>query len=107
MIDMTRWPDLPPDLPSHRRTLLLSLLATIAGGVIGWSLLFAGLGFWGLALGAAIALLIMVGIVRSDSSQGLSQLAGHGIAFVLLTWPLLWIAMGYVRYLLTGQSLGD
>ena len=47
----------------------------------------------------------MVGIVRSDSSQGLSQLAGYGIAFVLLTWPLLWIAVGYVRYLLTGQSL--
>jgi len=59
--------------------------------------LFAGLGFWGLVVGAATALLIMVGIVRSDSSQGLSQLTGYGIAFVLLTWPLLWIAVGRWR----------
>jgi hypothetical protein len=29
-----------------------------------------------------------------------------GFAFVLLTWPLLWLVVGYIRYLITGQTLG-
>lgn len=107
IIGVTQWPNLQPDFASPRRTVLLSLVSAIAGGVIGWSLVFAGLGFWGLALGAATALLIMVAVARFDSSQALSSLAAHGIAFVLLTWPFLWIVVGLVRYWLTGQSLGD
>jgi hypothetical protein len=29
-----------------------------------------------------------------------------GVAFVLLTWPALWLVVGYVRYLVTGETLG-
>jgi hypothetical protein len=29
-----------------------------------------------------------------------------GFAFVLVTRPLLWLVVGYVRYLITGQTLG-
>jgi Ca2+/H+ antiporter len=32
-----------------------------------------------------------------------SVLAAYGLAFVLLTWPTLWL----VRYAITGQTLGD
>ena len=32
--------------------------------------------------------------------------AGYGLAFALLTWPLLWLPVGYVRYLITGEALG-
>jgi hypothetical protein len=27
-------------------------------------------------------------------------------AFVLLTWPLLWRVVGYIRYQINGQELG-
>jgi hypothetical protein len=29
------------------------------------------------------------------------------LALMLLSWPVLWIAVGYVRYALTGKSLGS
>lgn len=38
---------------------------------------------------------------------GLFAMVGYGMAFVLLTWPVLWVVVGYVRYLITGRALGD
>jgi hypothetical protein len=34
-------------------------------------------------------------------------MAAFGFAFILLTWPLLWLLVGYIRYAITGESLGD
>jgi hypothetical protein len=36
----------------------------------------------------------------------LGTMLGYGLAFALLTWPLLWLVVGYVRYVITGQPLG-
>jgi hypothetical protein len=32
---------------------------------------------------------------------------GYAFAFAVLTWPVLYLVVGYARYLLTGQSLGN
>jgi hypothetical protein len=31
----------------------------------------------------------------------------YAFAWVLVSWPVLYVVAGYVRYLLTGQALGD
>jgi hypothetical protein len=28
-------------------------------------------------------------------------------AFVILMWPIMWLAVGYANHLLTGQTLGE
>jgi len=83
------------------------LVSVIVGGVIGWVLVFEGLGVWGLAAGVAIAAVTMTVVSRLDRSQAISVLLVYGIAFGLLMWPMLWFAVGLVRYWITGQSLGD
>ncbi len=100
---VTQRPDLQP-----RPAALVSLGLTVAGGLLGWSLVFVGLGLWGLPVGAAVGVLLMVAVGRRDASQDrLFAMVGYGMAFVLLTWPVLWVVVGYVRYLITGQALGD
>jgi hypothetical protein len=34
-------------------------------------------------------------------------MAADALAFILLTWPLLWLLVGYIRHAITGESLGD
>jgi hypothetical protein len=37
----------------------------------------------------------------------LSVMAAYGLAFALLTWPIIWLVVGLVRYTIAGQTLGD
>jgi hypothetical protein len=83
-------------------------MAAVLGGLLGWIGAFAGLGAWGLALGAAATMAIVAVLARSSMARHpLGFMAGHGFAFVLLTWPVLWLVVGYARYVITGQALGN
>lgn len=85
----------------------MALAGALAGGVIGWILAFVGLGPWGLVLGLAVtAVVVRVLAVRANGRPRVSLLAAYAFAFVLLTWPPLWLLVGFVRYAITGQSLG-
>jgi hypothetical protein len=46
--------------------------------------------------------LLVAGVARGR----LGAMLAFGCAFVLLTWPLLWLVIGSIRYLITGQTLG-
>ncbi len=83
-------------------------MAALLGGFVGWSLAFAGLGVSGLFLG----FLAMVGVLwlaadRSALRRHFGLMLGFAIAFVLLTWPILWVGIGYLRFLITGEALGN
>jgi|GEM_PF-4329301 len=87
------------------RVIALTLAVVVGGGAVGWTAAFAGLGTWGLLIG-----LVLTGILalwlgeRHRHAVGL--IGGFGLAFLLLTWfPLLWIVVGYVRYVLTGEPI--
>ncbi len=85
-----------------------SLGLTVAGGLLGGSLVFVSLGLWGLLVGAAVVVLLTVAVGRRAAGHDrLFAMVGYGMAFVLLTWPVLWVVVGYVRYLITGRALGD
>lgn len=86
-----------------RREPVLALLASIVGGAAGAAAFFAGLGFWGLAVGAALTITLMALTAHLDPFQPFWPLVGWGLAFATLTWPLLWI--GYA--VLTGHRLGS
>jgi hypothetical protein len=76
--------------------------------LLGWITAFSGLQAWGLLLGA-VTVLGLVGIYasRDPSRPSLVFVGSYVFVFALLTWPILWIAVGYARYLLTGESLGS
>jgi hypothetical protein len=80
----------------------------LVGGSIGWITAFPGLHLWGLLVGVAFTLLAMLALARAIRSHPpLSVAAAYGLAFVLLTWPILWLLVGLVRYAISGQPLGD
>lgn len=82
--------------------------SAIIGGTIGWSACFAGLGLRGLAVGAVFSVgLIALLARRARSHPRMLDLAGWWLAFVLLTWPVLWVLIGWARYAITGQALGN
>jgi hypothetical protein len=93
---------------AHRHAVGCALVAALLGGVVGWSAAFIGLGLWGLVIGLAasvVSFLVLASRVRAR--EPLAATAAYGVAFILLTWPLPWLVVGYVRYAITGQSLGD
>ncbi|MFZ0088296.1 MAG: hypothetical protein WAL63_02230 [Solirubrobacteraceae bacterium] len=102
---MSRWPDLQPE--ARLRPWPVPLFSALVGGLIGWALALAGLGLWGLAIGAGITMVILLAVSRRDRSREISVLLVYGIAFVLLSWPVLWLPVGLVRYWISGQPLGD
>jgi hypothetical protein len=61
---------------------------------------------WGLIVGAAVTV-ALIGALAARGHAVLGTMLGYGLAFALLTWPLLWLVVGYVRYLITGQTLGS
>jgi hypothetical protein len=93
---------------SEQRWLVaVSLVSVLVGGVCGWAAAFSGLELWGLALGAVITVAIHVVLAGRGVARGrLGAMLAFGFAFVLLTWPLMWLVVGYIRYLITGQTLG-
>jgi hypothetical protein len=92
----------------QRSEALRGLVAAFLGGVIGWIAALSGLGLWGLVIGLAATVIVLFALARRvGAGRSFSVTAGFGFAFVLLTWPLLWLLVGYVRYAITGESLGD
>ena len=90
----------------EQRRLVAVSLVSVLGGACGWAAAFSGLKLWGLALGAVITVTMLVVLAHRRVAQGrLGAMLAFGFAFVLLTWPLLWLVVGYIRYLITGQTL--
>ena len=91
-----------------RSEAMCGLVAAILGGTIGWVAAFWGLGLWGLIIGLAATGTMLVPLAHDPSvRRSFSVMAVFGFAFILLTWPVLWLLIGYVRYAITGESLGD
>jgi hypothetical protein len=105
--EMSQWPQRAAHQDARAgRPLTTALAASVAGGTAGWLLAFAGLRVWGLVLGGMVTLALLVVAARAGRVQGLGQLVTLGGAFVLLTWPVLWLVVGLVRYWITGDTLG-
>ena len=104
----SQWPELMPEKRTRpARTLAWSFTAAIIGGAVAWALFFLGLDLWGLMIGAAVIVCPAAGRVRGDGSQRQSESIVLSCACALLTWPLLWILAVFVRYWITGKSLGS
>lgn len=92
----------------QRSAALGALGAVLVGGTIGWILVFSGLGIWGLVIGLVATAIIVLAVGRRPRPHSrLAALAAFGFAFILLTWPPLWLVVGYIRYVITGDSLGS
>ena len=76
-----------PDVGQHSAA-VRGAISALLGGVTAWVAAFSGLGLWGLVIGLALTAIVI-------------------LAFVLLSWPLLWLLVGYIRYAISGQPLGD
>ena len=75
-----------------------TVVSVLVGGVCGWAAAFSGLKLWGLALGAVITVAMLVVLARRGVADGrLGVMLAFGFAFLLLTWPLLWLVVGYIR----------
>jgi hypothetical protein len=97
-----------PYAHDRRRAMLLSLISVLIGGLCGWASAFAGMNLWGLIVGAAVTVALIGALAARERPHGLLRtMLGYGFAFTLLTWPLLWLVVGYARYLITGQTLGS
>jgi hypothetical protein len=97
---------LPP--PDARPALVaVSLTSVVFGGLLGWAGVFGGLGFAALGIGVVAALLPIGGFARKHTAnRGLAFMLTYAFAFALLTWPILWLVIGYAHSLLTGEPLG-
>jgi hypothetical protein len=88
----------------RQRSIALSFVSVIVGGLLGWITVFAALDLWGLLVGGAASLVLMLVFARAVRPHpSLPVMAAYGPAFALLTWPILWLTVGLV----TGQTLGS
>ncbi len=95
-----------PDL-GQRSAAVRGVVAALLGGVIGWIAAFSGLGLWGLVIGLAATVVGILMLARRASAHApLTVMGAYAFVFALLTWPLLWLLVGYIRYAITGESLG-
>lgn len=101
----SQWPELVPE-PDHsfRRRFAPFLIAAL-GGAIGWTLTYVWLNLWGLAIGAIVV--VAVAAVRTNRSLRRSESVALSLAWTLLSWPLIWVIAVFVRYWLTGQTVGS
>jgi hypothetical protein len=103
---MTPRPSPPRD--TRRALVVVSLTSTTFGGVLAWAVWFDGLGVAGCGVGAAATLIVIGAFARRDTAHHtLTFMLGFAFAFAVLTCPILWLVVGYVRFLLTGESLGN
>jgi hypothetical protein len=104
----SQWPELIPDEDrSGTRTILLAVGSGVAGGLVGWTAFYIRLKLWGLVLGAATTLLLAIVVSRLDRAQRPTTVFTLTLACILLTWPLAWVAIVFVRYWITGDSVGS
>jgi hypothetical protein len=87
---------------------VLSLGSVIVGGLLGWITVFAAHDLWGLLVGVAASLILMLVAARAVRPHPpLSVIGAYGLAFALLIWPIIWLVVGLLRYAITGETLGD
>jgi hypothetical protein len=100
------WP-MPPDA-RQRSAAVLGVIAAVVGGAIGWIAAFSGLGLLGLVVGLVVTVIVILVLARRAAAYPrLTVMAVYGFVSILLAWPLLWLLVGYIRYAITGESLGD
>jgi hypothetical protein len=88
---------------SRSKIIALTFAIVVTGGVIGWTA-FYELSGWGLLVGLVVTSALVVWVsVRRPHYAGL--IGGFAFAFLVLTWPVLWLVVGYVRYLVTGEPI--
>jgi hypothetical protein len=58
-----------------------------------------------------VVLSVFVGVAWFDNPEAprlsLPVMAAFGFALIVLAWPLLWLIVGYLRYVLTRDTLGS
>ncbi|MEA2314909.1 MAG: hypothetical protein QOI03_1601 [Solirubrobacteraceae bacterium] len=84
---------------------MASFVSTVVGGIVGWAALFAGLPGWAFATGIVTTWTLLA--ITARTARQFVMMSGFSFAFLLLTWPPLWLAVGYTRYLITGEALGN
>jgi hypothetical protein len=90
-----------------RRRAASSVAAAVLGGAIGWTLFYVGLNLWGLAIGAAVVVGTAVAGAHTTGSQQRSEPLALSFACTLLSWPLIWVLVVFIRYWITGKSIGS
>jgi len=92
----------------RRRVIAASFISALLGGVVLWVTFFDGLGHAALPLGIGVTLaLVFLFARRAFAVRPLLFMVGYASVFAVITWPVLWLGVGYARYLLTGQALGN
>ncbi|HWX75573.1 MAG TPA: hypothetical protein VNZ05_09720 [Solirubrobacteraceae bacterium] len=99
-----------PDVsPTDRvRAIALSLLSAVLAALLFWTAALAGLGWWASLLGVIVGLSLL-GLFprRRRHPIPVGFMAGFWFAFALLAFPIGWIVVGSIRYLITGETLGQ
>jgi hypothetical protein len=93
------------DRDRHIGLVLASFFAVVAGGIVAGIVVWFAESAWGFAAGVATT--VALWIARTRTPRELLLMAGYGLAFILVTWPVLVFAGGFVRYFITGQALGN
>jgi hypothetical protein len=94
----------PETVARRSKIIALTFVVVVTGGMIGWTAFYEGLGGWGLLVGLVVTSALVVWVsVRRPHYAGL--IGGFAFAFLVLTWPVLWLVVGYVRYLFTGEPI--
>lgn len=93
---------------TQRSEVVGGLIAALVGGAIGWIIALTALGLWGLVIGLLVTATVLVALARRHRARrALGAMAGFAFAFILLTWPVLWLLVAYIRAVVTGEPAGD
>lgn len=87
---------------TSRREPWWALAATVLGALTSSTLVFAGLGWWGFALGTGAMFALLAGVAFWNREVPLWALLGWTFTFALLTWPVIWL----IAALATGHPTG-
>ena len=82
-------------------------LLLAAAGAAGWILLYVGVPLWLAVTVAVLSVAVAIVALGSLTSVRSLDLLGWSPAFVLLTWPPLWLVVVLIRGLVTGRSVGS
>jgi hypothetical protein len=91
-------------IQARLESITLACAVVVAGGLLGWSAAYAGLGGWGLLAGLMLTAIMLAWLSRRRR-YSIGLIAGFAFAALVLTWPLLWLAVGYARYIITGEPI--
>lgn len=98
----------PTEPRDYRAPLVVSASCVVFGGIVAWVLVFAGAGAWGLVIGAAATAGAIAAVaVATKLSRSAWLLLIYAITCVLLSWPVLYLVVAYLWYVVTGRSVGE